>query len=71
MAVGPADQQSSVLVSDPLGDGHVVDTAHDTVADEVVTTVVEPYVRQAGIVARHDERLAKARRVAALPAPLG
>ncbi len=71
MAVGPADQQSSVLVPNPLGDGHVVGTVHDTVADEVVTTVVEPYVRQAGIVARHDERLAKARRVAAFPAPLG
>ena len=71
MAVAPADQQSSVLVPNPLGDGHVVGTAYDTVADEVVTTVVEPYVRQSGIVARHDERLAKARRVAAFPAPLG
>ena len=54
MAVGPADQQSSVLVPNPLGDGHVVGTAHDTVADEVVTTVVKPDVLQTGIVSRQD-----------------
>ena len=39
--INPADQNSTVLVAHPSGNGHVVDAAHYGVADEVVTAIVE------------------------------
>ncbi len=36
VTINPADQNSSVLVAHPAGNGHVVDAAHHGVADEVV-----------------------------------
>ena len=41
VTINPADQNTPVLVADPLGNGHVVDAAHHCVADEVVTAIVE------------------------------
>ena len=42
VTINPADQNSPVLVADPLGNGHVVDAAHHSVADEVVAAIVVP-----------------------------
>jgi len=41
VTINPADQNSSVLVAHPSGNGHVVDAAHYGVADEVVAAIVE------------------------------
>ena len=41
VTINPADQNSSVLVAHPAGNGHVVDAAHHGVADEVVAAIVE------------------------------
>ena len=41
VAINPADQNSSVLVAHPPGNGHVVDAAHHGVTDEVVAAIVE------------------------------
>ena len=39
--INPADQNSTILVAHPLRNGHVVDAAHHSVADEVVAAFVE------------------------------
>ena len=39
--INPSDQNSTVLVAHPSGNGHVVDAAHYGVADEVVAAIVE------------------------------
>ena len=41
VTINPADQNSSVLVAHPPGNGHVVDAAHYGVTDEVVAAIVE------------------------------
>ena len=41
VTINPADQNTPVLVADPLGNGHVVNAAHHGVADEVVAAIVE------------------------------
>ena len=41
MAINAADQNTPVLVTDPLGNRHEVDAAHHGVADEVVAAIVE------------------------------
>ena len=39
--INPTDQNSTVLVAHPSGNGHVVDAAHHGMADEVVPAIVE------------------------------
>ena len=39
--INPADQNSTILVTHPPGNGHVVDAAHHGMADEVVPAIVE------------------------------
>jgi len=41
VTINPADQNSSVLVAHPPGNGHVVDATHHGMADEVVAAIVE------------------------------
>jgi hypothetical protein len=41
VTINPADQNTPVLVADPLGNRHEVDAAHHGVADEVVAAIVE------------------------------
>ena len=41
VTINPADQNTPVLVAHPLGNGHVVNAAHHSVADEVVAAIVE------------------------------
>jgi ankyrin repeat protein len=40
VTVNPADQNSTVLVAHPPGNGHIVDPAHHGVADKVVAAIV-------------------------------
>ena len=40
VTVNPADQNSTVLVAHPSGNGHIVDPAHHGVADKVVAAIV-------------------------------
>ena len=41
VTINPADQNSPVLVADPLGNGHEIDAPHDRLADEVVSAIPE------------------------------
>lgn len=45
MAIDLADQDTAILVTDPLGNGHVIDPRHDTMAGEKVPAVVEADLR--------------------------
>ena len=42
VTINSADQNSSILVTHPPCNGHVVDAAHHGVTDEVVAAIVEP-----------------------------
>lgn len=41
-----ADQDSAVLVSNPGGNCHVVNAAHDAHAYEMMAAIMEPYARK-------------------------
>lgn len=50
-----ADEDSTIFVADPASDRHVIDSAHDAVADEGVSGVMKPKARQLGILAREQK----------------
>ena len=47
MPIHLADENPTVLVADPAGNRHVINSAHYGVADEKVTAIVKTNVRQA------------------------
>ena len=55
VTINPADQNSTVLVAHPSGNGHVVDAAHHGVADEVVAAIVEAETFHSGNVSGFAE----------------
>jgi hypothetical protein len=55
VAVDFSDQDASVLVAHPAGDGHVVDARHDGTADEQMSKVVESLEGDAGLSAGQPE----------------
>ena len=42
MRVGPTDQHAAILMTNPIGNSHEIDSTHDTYAYEVVTQMVKP-----------------------------
>src|SRR5438046_8676480 len=57
MSVNFSDQDSTILMAHPLGNGHVINTGHHTHRNKMMTAVVEAEARHGCGIAGQQKRL--------------